>query len=160
MTFDKTKTINDIVCFQEQINQNLTPFALEFWQKLDIPTAQLKSLVIIASQNASNFKSLAKCLGVTAGNVTGIVDRLMEQGLVIRRQDSHDRRITRLEVTEKGRDFLANLNQHISAHASEVLEYMSSEELISLHCGLKGLSSAVKQFYNNNNRQPVNMNRL
>jgi DNA-binding MarR family transcriptional regulator len=152
---DKTEIIKQIIYIQQQVSHDLAPFALEFWQKLDVPMAQLKSLYIIASKGAINFSSLAQDLGVTPGNVTGIIDRLMEQGLVTRKQDPADRRVIQIEATEKGQELLANLVETHSYETLKLLEYMSLEELGSLHLGLMGLARAVKQFCKNPGRPQV-----
>jgi DNA-binding MarR family transcriptional regulator len=50
---------------------------------------------------------LAQRLYVTKGNVSGLVDRLVEAGLVERRAIPGDRRSHALHLTEKGRDHAA-----------------------------------------------------
>jgi len=49
---------------------------------LSLTIGQLKSLFFIDFEGSTNFKKLATALGVTPPNVTGIVDHLVEQGLV------------------------------------------------------------------------------
>ena len=49
-------------------------------------------------------QDLAERLYVTKGNVSGLVDRLVEAGLVERRALAGDRRSHALHLTEKGRD--------------------------------------------------------
>jgi DNA-binding MarR family transcriptional regulator len=48
-------------------------------------------------------KELTRALLVTAGNVTGIVERLAQQGLVRREPVPHDRRTVRIRLTPEGR---------------------------------------------------------
>jgi DNA-binding MarR family transcriptional regulator len=57
---------------------------------------------------------LTRALLVTAGNVTGIVRRLEERGLVERLPVPHDRRAALLRLTGEGRGRMAEL---IPAHA-------------------------------------------
>jgi len=45
---------------------------------------------------------LSRHLLVTAGNVTGMIDRMERDGLVERSPDATDRRVTRVHLTEKG----------------------------------------------------------
>jgi len=40
---------------------------------------------------------------VTVSNLTGIVDRLEEKGIVARDRDKHDRRVIHVKLTEKGK---------------------------------------------------------
>ncbi len=67
---------------------------------------------------------LAETLRCDKTNVTGLVDRVEKQGLVERVSDSGDRRITRLELTRKGRatvaEFHDNLNTRLSNAAAEL----------------------------------------
>jgi len=141
---NKADAINAIIDLQKHAAKVLGNYAIESWRKLDVPLAQLKSLFIIANKPDTNFKMLAQDLGVTSGNVTGIVDRLVEQGLVSRNLDLRDRRGIHLEATEKGLDLLANLMDAQTKHMSPILTHMSLEELTSLSRGLSGLIRAVK----------------
>jgi MarR family transcriptional regulator, organic hydroperoxide resistance regulator len=49
------------------------------------------------------MSTLAEALACDASNVTGIVDKLENRGLIARRGADHDRRIKTLVVTERGR---------------------------------------------------------
>ncbi len=53
---------------------------------------------------------LAAALGVTARNVTTIVDGLEHEGLLTRRPHPKDRRVTLVELTEKGRAHIAQIH--------------------------------------------------
>jgi DNA-binding MarR family transcriptional regulator len=64
---------------------------------------QLKVVMILSCQDSASGQDLAHHLGVGLGTVTGIVDRLVGHGLVTRREDAHDRRIRRVELTPAGR---------------------------------------------------------
>ncbi|WP_285774773.1 MarR family transcriptional regulator [Microtetraspora sp. NBRC 13810] len=63
---------------------------------------QLKVVVILSSLGSASGQDLAHNLGVGLATVTGIVDRLVGHGLVTRREDPHDRRIRRVELTPEG----------------------------------------------------------
>jgi len=142
---DRIETTNDIIRIQEQLTQFLIPLAIDSWGKLNIPLTQLKSLFIIATRTNTNFRSLANHLGVTPGDVTGIVSRMVEQGLVKRNPDPEDRRVIWLEATEKGLGLVTNLIDIKKLISVNILDHMSAEELNSYHYGLKGLISAIKQ---------------
>ena len=107
--------------------------------------AQLKSLFIITHLGNTHFRSLAQALDVTQGNVTGIVDRLVEQGLVARRQDPDDRRVVWLEATDKGRELLTNLMDTQTSHMTNVLSQMKLEDLTSLYNGLHAFINALEE---------------
>ena len=58
------------------------------------------------------FVELSRRLLVTAGNLTGIVDRLHAEGLVRRSVDPADRRAFRLTLTPKGRRLVRRAQRH------------------------------------------------
>ena len=71
---------------------------------------------------------LSRFLMVSNGNVTGIVDRLVTEGLVVRRAHEQDRRSTFVRLTSKGaRQFAAMAKAH-EAWVGEVLAHISVEE--------------------------------
>ena len=56
---------------------------------------------------------LSRYLMVTGGNVTGLTDQLVKEGLVRREDDPEDRRSYRVALTPKGRaDFAAMATEH------------------------------------------------
>jgi DNA-binding MarR family transcriptional regulator len=140
---DKKEVINEIMELQRRMNQVMIPYAIKSWRELEVPLAQLKSLLITAGKNETNLSTLAQDLRVTPGNVTGIIERLVAQGLVTRKTNANDRRIIWLQATDKGRDLLANLMESQTRHMVRILEYMSLEDLKSLLRGLSGFIHAV-----------------
>ena len=142
---DKQSVIHEIVALQQEMNRVVIPYALESWRELDVPLAQLKSLLIISCRGEINFGTLARDLGVTRGDVTRIIERLVEQGLVTRNPSPTDRRVVWLQATEEGRGLLANLMESHTRHMVHILEFMSIEELESLSKGLAGFIHAVEE---------------
>jgi len=149
-----TTAIDEIIEFQRETNRLLGNFAAEPWIELSLTIAQLKSLFFIADKGKTNFKKLADALGVTPPNVTGIVDRLVEHGLVSRTENPEDRRIMVLQITTKGRNLLHNLQQNRASHMANILEQLGQDELASLHRGMKSLTEAARNF-NKENPFPI-----
>jgi MarR family transcriptional regulator, organic hydroperoxide resistance regulator len=147
MNEDKAEAISEIIKLQQRASKVLAGYAIDSWRKLDVPMAQFKSLFIIVNKGDVNFSGLAHDLGVTSGNVTGIIDRLVEQGLVVRNPNPEDRREIRLEATEKGRDLLTNLMEAQTKHMAHILTHMSLEELNALSLGLSGLIRALGEHH-------------
>ncbi len=126
-------------------------YSLHAWMELNLTVPQLKTLFFISNQHGTNPGKLATALGVTPPNVTGIVDRLVEQGLLIRLEQPGDRRALVLQVTDKGEAILANLREQRVSNLREILTRLTGEELA---CLAKGLSALVKgaQTYKEKNR--------
>jgi DNA-binding MarR family transcriptional regulator len=73
--------------------------------------------------------ALSRRLMVSNGNVTGLVDRLVADGLVARRRQAADRRTAAVTLTTKGRKrFLAMAARH-EAWVDEIIGEVSEREL-------------------------------
>ena len=76
-------------------------------------------------------------LMVSNGNVTGIVDRLVGDGLVIRAQPRDDRRTSIVRLTRKGRDLFEEMAAGHESWIDELLGGMTPEEADELSTRLK-----------------------
>jgi DNA-binding MarR family transcriptional regulator len=133
--------ISEVIELDRQAHRLIRRYSFDAWMGLNLTVPQLKSLFFISNQRGTNPRKLAKALGVTPSNVTGIVDRLVEQGLLIRRENPEDRRLLMLQITEKGEAILSDLRERRISTMHEILTSLSLKELSYL---VKGLSALVK----------------
>ena len=70
--------------------------------RLDLTAPQFYVLATIGYAGGMPFSNIGEKMMVTVSNLTGIVDRLEEKGLVTRERDSRDRRVVRVMLTDKG----------------------------------------------------------
>ena len=75
------------------------------------------------------FVELSRRLLVTAGNLTGIVDRLHAEGLVRRAVHPADRRAFRLTVTPKGRRLVRRAQGHHHRALTALLAGVADRDL-------------------------------
>ncbi len=108
---DKVTLIEKIIQLQRQLNRALRQHEPDVWMNLNLTIAQLKSLFFIVNEGSINFRKLAAALGVTPANMTGIVNRLVVQGLVSRTENPEDRRMLLLRATGKGEALVTNLRE-------------------------------------------------
>jgi DNA-binding MarR family transcriptional regulator len=71
---------------------------------------------------------LAELLDVSLPNVTGLVDRMEERGLVVRGGDPDDRRVVTLASTESGRATVEEIDQIRRRALAAVLERLDGEQ--------------------------------
>lgn len=69
--------------------------------------ARFDLLATLAREDGQTLAALSRKLLVTAGNLTGLVDRAERDGIVERRPDESDRRLTRVHLTSKGQSLAA-----------------------------------------------------
>lgn len=94
----------------------------------EVTLPQARALRAIASDEACTMGALAKSLRVTLGAATGLVDRLIQQGLVQRQPDPADRRIVRVHLTAAGRHAHVAVVEGARRRLSAALEKLSPEQ--------------------------------
>jgi DNA-binding MarR family transcriptional regulator len=80
-------------------------------------------LANLERDDGQTLAALSRRMLVTAGNLTGLVDRAERDGVVERRPDPSDKRLSRVFLTAKGRELVQAL---IPTHASHVAELLAS----------------------------------
>lgn len=87
------------------------------------------------------MSDLSRFLLVSNGNVTGIVDRLVSEGLVTRSRRNGDRRTSMVRLTENGTALFRKMAAAHEAWISELLGGVSEEETRRLASMLKSFRS-------------------
>jgi DNA-binding MarR family transcriptional regulator len=84
--------------------------------------ARFDLLATLDRKDGQTLASLSRALLVTAGNLTGLVDRAARDGLVVKKSDANDRRVSRAYLTKKGRSLVTSL---VPRHARAVQRTLS-----------------------------------
>jgi DNA-binding MarR family transcriptional regulator len=100
--------------------------------KLTLPQFEVLAELARADARGFTFVELSRLLLVTSGNLTGIVDRLEEQRLVVRQPDLTDRRVSRVALTGKGRRVTDTMLPAHAADIDEILSFMPRRALAQL----------------------------
>jgi DNA-binding MarR family transcriptional regulator len=80
-------------------------------------------LANLEREDGQTLAALSRRMLVTAGNLTGLVDRAERDGVVERRSDPGDRRLSRVYLTSKGRELVQSL---LPKHAHDVTDLLST----------------------------------
>ena len=131
--------VDEITELQHQILRTMGRKDRLAWMELNLTVAQLKCLHFIYFGGTTNLIKLAKALNVTPPNITGIVNRLVMQDLVHRKENPEDRRAYVLSVTEKGSALVEGLRESGTKRMVGILNKLSAKELTALQTGLKAL---------------------
>ncbi len=142
MTADRDPLVERVLSLRSDLYRSLRP-ARE-WLEIDLTTSQLKVLFLLYSADSASMGQLAASLGVTLSTVTGIVDRLVEHGMVLREEDPHDRRLVVCRLTPDGAAVAARLIDAGNSRLREVLDRLSLAELRCVAEGLQLLTDAVR----------------
>jgi DNA-binding MarR family transcriptional regulator len=80
---------------------------------------------------------------VSAGNITGLVDRLVEAKHIVRAPSPFDRRVQIVKLTPAGRRFFRKMAKQHEAWVAEIFDGLSSREIESLLKGLGRLKQSA-----------------
>lgn len=95
---------------------------------MDLTYNQYKTLLTIADRGECSLGDLARELEVAMSSASQMVDRLVGEGLIERRQDAANRRQVVIRLTPEGRTLIARLQQNIIDGYRKVLDRMSEQE--------------------------------
>jgi DNA-binding MarR family transcriptional regulator len=140
----KEELIAEIIEAQRRMNRVMRERTLDSWVKLNLTIPQLKSLFYISRHGRVNPSGLASGIHVTPANVTGIADRLVEQGLLTRMPDPDDRRLSWLAVTDKGKTLINDLREGRAQGMRRTLDGLTEEELSIVAHGFELAAAAAE----------------
>ena len=108
-----------------------------------LTTPQFGVLEALYHLGPLSLGELAEKLLVTGGNITYVMDRLEEQGLVLRERSSLDRRIVRAQLTEAGARLVADVFPGHAAAIAELSGELDAEDQEMLRALLKRLGKGI-----------------
>lgn len=92
----------------------------------------------------STLNELSECLGLSKSTVSGIVDRLVSQGVVIREIPESNRRIVRLSLSPEWQKNNA-IQELMNNYIYDTLKNASAEEMERIILGLEILYSLISK---------------
>jgi DNA-binding MarR family transcriptional regulator len=112
--------------------------SVERWN-LTLPQFDVLAELARADARGFTFVELSRLLLVTSGNLTGIVDRLEQEQLVVREPDKADRRVVRVRLTAKGRKLTGRILPQHAEDVRAILAEVPHETLAQLAATLGDL---------------------
>ena len=100
-------------------------------ESLDLTTAQAKALTVLQADRPLPLRALAKLIHLDPSNLTSVVDRLEERGLIERRGSTDDRRVKGLLITPAGSALADTFREQLGADLGP-LAGMAPERIIAL----------------------------
>jgi DNA-binding MarR family transcriptional regulator len=109
---------------------------------------QMVTLFAIRDAQTCRMSELADTTQQSAGTLTGIVDRLIEDNLVGRVRDVEDRRVVQVTLTPTGEERVMRVEQARHEDMDRMLEHFDLDQLGDLECLLSLLLSGLHEMLN------------
>jgi len=132
----RNELVERIVTLQAHVARLVESDRALAWLDVDLTIQQLKAVLILVRAGSLTAGQIGRELRVGFSTVTGLVDRLAEQGLVSRGEDPQDRRATRVVPTEAAHAVVERLYAYRREALRHLLEHVSNETLVKLAEGL------------------------
>jgi len=91
------------------------------------------------------MSQLSSVLRVSNGNVTGIVDRLVDDGMLVRVPVDNDRRATTVRLTKAGREQFARMASKHEAWIDDLLHGVDADEIHDMAEQLERIASKASK---------------
>ncbi|MDN5274843.1 MAG: MarR family transcriptional regulator [Candidatus Saccharibacteria bacterium] len=105
----------------------------------DLTVMQLYTLCIMNPKKPIPMNTISCALSCDASNVTGIVDRLLSQGYIVREEKPEDRRVKMITLTAEGEKIRYQILGALSEYQLPEYQRLSSEQLQQLKAILSTL---------------------
>jgi DNA-binding MarR family transcriptional regulator len=98
-----------------------------------MPTrAQLGVLFMLSAHPSLSIKELAEQFGISSSATTQLVSAMVGEGLLTRTEDALDRRLVRIDLTQKGRKHLEAAREARAKRMARMFEPLADAELAEL----------------------------
>jgi DNA-binding MarR family transcriptional regulator len=126
-----------------QFHPSLTEWT-EVWSDVNVTIQQLRVMTVLYTDGPRRVSILARRLSVSTPTMTGILDRLVRQGLIARQDDPADRRVVLNVLTEKGHSLIERLQPVQSDRLRDIIGRLESEQRREVASGLTSLLAAAR----------------
>lgn len=135
-------SIDDVI---RQITWEGHKYSLHTLSRPDIALTmpQMMTLFAIRAAGTTRMSELAEVTQQSAGTLTGIADRLIEDGLVGRVRDADDRRVVQVVLTPAGEERLARVEMARCEDMEQILDHFTMEQLCQLEALLRRLLEGI-----------------
>ncbi|MEW2357153.1 MarR family transcriptional regulator [Spirillospora sp. NPDC029432] len=112
-----------------------------------LPEGQLALLLLVEEREGITVREAADALLMKPNNVSALVARLTEQGLLERRRDTADKRVAHLYPTATARERLTEVLRLKEAHLAHALRALTDGERDALGSALGALSALTGRLH-------------
>jgi DNA-binding MarR family transcriptional regulator len=142
------RTANDLLSVSPLIfrgvRRKLLKVALDS-VNIDVSPLHFEIMRLLKENDTLRITEIGERLQVARAQMTHLIDKLVELGMVERQADSADRRVTNIVLTDRGRDFLDGHGGNVGEATKEFLSGLSDGELADLSASLERLRKILSR---------------
>ena len=114
----------------------------------ELSLGQCHAIVEIGRSGEMSLMQLAALLNLDKSTVSRLVDKLVQEGLIDRRENASDRRCSALLLTKTGQILFQNVEAKMSDHFMDLLKALPQEKRMQVIESVELLGAAVSRIRN------------
>jgi DNA-binding MarR family transcriptional regulator len=107
------------------------------------PFSQVGCLKVLADNDGISQRDLAETLHLSRPSVTTMLHAMEDEGAILRRPDEHDRRLTRVYLTDRGRNIETKMRAGLAQYINRTIGSMSKTDRRELERLFGRLSASI-----------------
>jgi DNA-binding MarR family transcriptional regulator len=131
--------------FKQAHHRLSTSVARAVEERTGVPAAQIRALIYLDLMGSCLVRELGERLGLNSAGATGLVARLEQHGHIRRERCTQDRRATRIQLTDQGREAAARARPIIAGYAGRLTEGLTATETAIVVRFLNGIVCAPNE---------------
>lgn len=148
-----SEQIQDLI---KQINLNISHVFSKGVEDSPVTANQMYILKIIQKNQKTNLSSLCHHLKLSKGAMSLAINKLVEEGYVLRQENTADRRNIDIVLTENGVRTLDDTVKKCRDLFNDITLHMTLEEMEVVMTSLSKLNSSIQCFIHNSRREEKN----
>jgi len=113
---------------------------------VELTIQQLKVLtMLVTTEDGMTGSGLSEAFGVSMASMSGLLDRLVAQGMAARSSDPHDARVRRVHATELGRSAMRRLVATRPEFGNDILMHLPLDDLRALAQGMTAAGAELRR---------------
>lgn len=140
---DRTQMLREIFDLHARVHDEALALVGPVPTSTELTMQQYRVLGFVVKDPGLTGHELGERLGVSPPTASGLVDRLVEKGLLERVEDSADRRIRRLHITDEGMVLTRQLDSLLARAMIEVIKNMTPDDLALMRDSAQAMLDAM-----------------
>jgi DNA-binding MarR family transcriptional regulator len=107
--------------------------------------SQYPILLTLLKEDELPMSEIGKHLCISKPHMTALIDKLIEEKKVERLPDKEDRRVIKIGITKKGKDYLAECKKAAREIIKKNIKNLNDKDLLTLHESIENIKKIVSK---------------
>ncbi|RCW76776.1 MarR family winged helix-turn-helix transcriptional regulator [Saliterribacillus persicus] len=142
MVQDNGREIANLI---RRVNADLNRHIRKAFKDTTITPPQMMIILMLLEETRMTTSAISEKMHLAKSTVSGILDRLEQQDLIVRERSKEDKRVVWIKITEKTRELAEYHHSTVSDLLNELVGDAEHKEVKEIVQGLSLLSERLKQ---------------